>query len=326
MEDSIDNRLLDIKDLTVEFKFGGKTLTAVNNVSLYIKKGEMIGIVGESGCGKSMTAYSIINLIPHPGKITNGSVYFNNSDVLKLNNKELLKFRGSKVSLVYQDTLSSLNPSFNIYWHLSEVMKAHESYIPRKPRLDKIIEALKSVGIPEANKKVFYYPHQLSGGMRQRVVIAMAMLMKVPLIIEDEPTTALDVTIQKEIFDLNTRLKEEFGTSFMIISHDLYLIAERCDLIYVMYSGEIVESGHSEEIFNNPLHPYTIGLLKSIPGLSPSIKKLETITGEVQDLMNLPKGCFFGSRCKLVENKCFEKRQILREINSGRYARCWKIL
>jgi oligopeptide/dipeptide ABC transporter ATP-binding protein len=317
--------ILDVKNLSTKFRFSGKELIAVNDVSLTIHKKEIVGLVGESGCGKSMTAFSILKIIPHPGEITNGEVIFKGKDLLKLKDKEIRKIRGNEISLVYQDPLSSLNPLFNIYWQLSEVVRAHKPYLKEREKRTAIIDVLKKVGIPNPEKKVFQFPHQFSGGMRQRVVIAMAIILGASLVIADEPTTALDVTTQREIFDLNEMLKEELGISFIVISHDLYLIAERCDRIYVMYSGEIVETCTSEEIFNNPLHPYTKGLLRAIPGLSPDIERLGTIDGEVQDLMNLPKGCFFQNRCNLVDDVCRNNKQILRKIDPDRLVRCRKV-
>jgi oligopeptide/dipeptide ABC transporter ATP-binding protein len=317
--------LLEAEDLTTKFRFSGKELIAVNNVSLKIQKKEIVGLVGESGCGKSMTAFSILKIVPHPGETTSGRVLFNGIDLLKLKNKDIRKIRGNEISLVYQDPLSSLNPSFNIYWQLNEVVRSHRPQLKEREKYSSIIEILKKVGIPNPEKKVFQYPHQYSGGMRQRVVIAMAIILGASLVIADEPTTSLDVTTQREIFDLNEVLKEELGISFIVISHDLYLIAERCDRIYVMYSGEIVESASSEEIFNDPLHPYTKGLLRAIPGLSPDIKKLGTIDGEVQDLMNLPEGCFFQNRCQFVDTDCRNNRQILREVAPNRSVRCHKV-
>lgn len=318
------NEILKLIDITTKFNIGDKELIAVNNVSLKLNEDEMIGIVGESGCGKSMTANSIIGLIPHPGKITNGKILFKGKDLLKIDEKEYREIRGSNISTVSQDPISSLNPSFNIFWHFNEVIKAHRKDIGRKILLEMIIELLGKVGIPDASKKIFQYPHQFSGGMRQRVVIAMALILKPSVVIADEPTTALDVTTQEEIFNLIEKLKNELGISFIIISHDLNLISERCNRTYVMYSGEIVESGNSEDIFNNPKHPYTQGLLNAIPALSPDIEKLETIDGEVQDLMNLPKDCYFASRCKFVEDCCKKGKPDLYMTEQGRFVKCFR--
>lgn len=315
--------LLETKNLTTLFKYRGKELKAVNNISLTIEKKEMVGLVGESSCGKSMTAYSIINLVPHPGEIVNGEVIFKGINLLNLKDEEMRKIRGKEISLIYQDPLSSLNPAFNIFWHLNEIIEAHVKNKSKKEKYDLIIETLRKVGIPEPEKKIFQYPHQFSGGMRQRVVISMALILKPSLIIADEPTTALDVTTQKEIFNLIENLRENAGISFLIISHDLYLIAERCDRIYVMYAGQIVEMASAQELFKNPLHPYTKGLLNSIPKLTYSEEYLKTIKGEIPSLMNLPEGCFFRNRCDLADIDCSEP-QDLRFVN-GRLIRCCKI-
>lgn len=327
MEDNL-RKLLEIRNLTTIFKFDEKILTAVNNVNITINEGEIVGLVGESGCGKSMTSFSILKMVPHPGKIINGEIYYKEKDLLKLNEKDMIKIRGSGISLVCQDPLSSLNPSFNIYWHLNEVISAHKPHLNKKEKYEMMIASMTKVGIPDAKNKIFLYPHQFSGGMRQRIVITMALIngTKGSLIIADEPTTALDVTTQKDIFNLIEKLREEMGLTFIVISHDLYLISERCDRVYVMYSGEIVEEANSTDLFTNPLHPYTRGLIKSIPGFSSNVEKLDTIRGEVQDLVNLPKGCFFGNRCNMSENKCKEYRQELRELYPGRMVRCWKVL
>lgn len=299
-------------------------MTAVNNVDLQIKEKEIVGLVGESGCGKSMTAFSILRIVPHPGEIISGEIIFKGRDLLKLKEKEIRKIRGSDISLIYQDPLSSLNPSYNIFWQLNEVINSHDKKLGKKEKLNWIVEYLKKVGIQEADNKIYQFPHQFSGGMRQRVVISMAILLGSSLIIADEPTTALDVTTQKDIFSLIEKLREDLGVSFIVISHDLYLIAERCDRIYVMYSGEIVEMATSDQLFNDPLHPYTKGLLGAIPKLVSGQEKLETIRGEVQDLINLPEGCFFANRCSLKEKRCLEERQILRKTHDDRLVRCWK--
>ena len=317
------NIVLETRQLTTAFKYGGRELKAVNNVSLYIEKKEMVGLVGESSCGKSMTAYSIINLVPHPGEIINGEVIFKNLNLLNRKSNEIRKIRGKEISLIYQDPLSSLNPGFNIFWHLNEIIDAHLKNITKKEKYNLIIETLRKVGIPDPEKKVLQYPHQFSGGMRQRVVISMALILKPSLIIADEPTTALDVTTQREIFNLIEDLKETSGISFLVISHDLYLIAERCDRIYVMYAGQIVEMATAQELFKKPLHPYTKGLLNSIPKLSYSDEQLKAIKGEIPSLMNLPKGCYFKNRCDFADIEC-DKVQELRFVD-GRLIRCCKI-
>lgn len=320
-----NKKILVLKNVTTEFEFNDKKLIAVNDVSLFVDKKEIVGIVGESGCGKSMTAFSILGIIPHPGNMIRGSVIFKGQKLTNMNHKQLRKFRGAGISLIFQDPLSSLNPSFNIYWHLNEVLKAHKPNLTKKEKYNLIIDSLKKVEIPQPEEKVFQYPHQFSGGMRQRIVIAMALILNPSLIIADEPTTALDVTTQKEIFNLIEKLKEDLSISFIIISHDLYLIGERCDRIYVMYAGQIVESGKSINIFDKPLHPYTYGLLASIPKLDGNDKELFTIEGEVQNLVDLPSGCFFSNRCKLAEEVCFNTKQVLETVENGRMVRCWKV-
>jgi len=317
--------ILELHHVTTKFRLGEKELIAVNDVSLEIREKEIVGIVGESGCGKSMTAFSILRIVPHPGQIVRGEILFKGQNLLKMNRKQMRMMRGDGISLVYQDPLSSLNPSFTIYWHLSEVLKAHRPQLSKKEKYDLIIDSLKKVRIPNPEQKVWQYPHQFSGGMRQRVVIAMALILNSSLIIADEPTTALDVTTQKEIFNLIEKLKEELFVSFIVISHDLHLIGERCDRIYVMYSGQIVESGSSTKIFNTPLHPYTIGLLDSIPELGPHIQELATIEGEVQNLIDLPQGCFFSPRCKFANKICHNTRQESKQVENGRMVRCWKV-
>jgi len=322
-----DKVILEVRNLTTKFKFGDKVLIAVNDVSIKVRKKEIVGIVGESGCGKSMTAFSILGIVPHPGEINAKAIIFKGQNLLGMSDKEMRKIRGCDISLVYQDPLSSLNPSFNIYWHLNEVLKAHRPNLTKKERYHLITDALRKVRILNPEEKMFQYPHQFSGGMRQRVVLAMALILNPSLVIADEPTTALDVTTQKEIFNLIEKLKEELSISFIIISHDLYLIGERCDRVYVMYSGQIVESGSSTEIFKNPFHPYTKGLLNSIPKLDSNINEheLDTIKGEVQNLIDLPEGCFFSNRCELADKVCKSTKQELKKIGKGRMVRCWKV-
>ena len=323
--DRNDGRILDLKDVTTRFRFGERQLIAVNNVSMHVDRKEIVGIVGESGCGKSMTAFSILGIVPHPGETAAGQIIFQGKSLLDMRRKDLRKLRGAGISLIYQDPLSSLNPSFTVYWHLNEVLRAHRPDLSKKDKNHLVLDALKRVGIPNPEDKIYQYPHQFSGGMRQRVVIAMALILNPSLIIADEPTTALDVTTQKEIFNLIEKLKEDLSLSFIVISHDLYLIGERCDRIYVMYSGQIVESGNSVDIFERPFHPYTVGLLNSIPKLAPGIGELETIEGDVQNLMDLPKACFFSNRCKFSDEVCKSTIQSLEEIEKGRMARCWKV-
>jgi len=297
---------------------------AVNDVSLEIDQGEIVGIVGESGCGKSMTAFSILGIVPHPGRVEAGSIRFKGHDLLAMTETEIRRVRGRQISLVYQDPLSSLNPSFSILWHFEELFAAHGVRQSSRNRLRVVIEALKRVRIPDPEQKIHQYPHQLSGGMRQRVVIAMALALQPAIIIADEPTTALDVTTQKEIFNLIERLRQELSISYIVISHDLFLLGERCDRIYVMYAGQIVEAGPSTSVFREPLHPYSSGLVRSIPRLDTNAPELHTIRGEVQNLMDLPSGCFFSNRCPMAEDRCGGPQE-LREVRPGRSVRCWKV-
>jgi oligopeptide/dipeptide ABC transporter ATP-binding protein len=315
---------LRLEGVTASFTSGPVSLIAVNDVSLDIRKKEIVGIVGESGCGKSMTIRTVLGIVPPPGKVVAGRILFEGQDLLAFGENQLRTVRGNRISLVYQDPLSSLNPSFTIYWHFNEILRAHRPRMARSARVAAIIEALRTVRIPNPEQKMWQYPHQFSGGMRQRVAIAMAMLLRPSIIVADEPTTALDVTTQKEIFNLIEKMREELSMSFLVISHDLRLISERCDRIYVMYSGQVIESGSSQEIFDQPLNPYTRGLLDSSPSLDPDIKELKTIDGEVQNLADLPKGCFFAPRCSEAEDRCRSEEQVLRRISSTRSVRCWK--
>lgn len=324
MRDDVD-KVLELKGVTVKFNIGEKELVPVNNVSLCLRKKEIIGLVGESGCGKSMTAYSIVRLVPYPGRVTGGEIMFEDKDLLKLTEEEMRKIRGAKISMVFQDPLSSLNPCFKIYWHLNEIVQAHRVIAGGRERSELIMNSLSMVRIPEPQNKAFQYPHQFSGGMRQRVVIGMALICRPSIVIADEPTTALDVTVQKEILDLIEELRTDLDISIIVISHDLYLIAERCDRVYVMYAGEIAECARSEEIFDSPLHPYTKGLLTAIPKLGGTVKRLQTIRGEVQDLTNLPRGCFFSPRCDYADDFCVTVKPDLKEVEPGRLVRCHRI-
>jgi len=320
--------LLEIKDLTVQFTFNKKKLIAINNISLYIKDREIVGLVGESGSGKSMTALSIINLIPFPGRIKTGEVYVKGieQNLLELTEKEIVKVRGKKISVIFQDPLSSLNPCFTIGWQLNEVLSSGGSKLGKKDKKERIREILKKVRFKNVDEVFNSLPHQLSGGMRQRAIIAMALVLNPLLILADEPTTALDVTTQKDIFNLIEELRSNNNISFMVISHDLYLIGERCDRIYVMYAGQIVEEGLPTDIFKNPLHPYTIGLINSTPSVDNIRNRLEVIPGMIEDLTDLPaSGCFFQKRCKVAFNRCFVEMPELKSIDDFRLIRCHKL-
>jgi len=298
------------------------TIKAVNNVSFSIRRGEMVGLVGESGCGKSATALSILRLVPYPGKIVGGRILLEGEDLLIKTEEEMRQFRGSRISMVFQDPLSSLNPVYTVGWQIAEVYKLHEKNIPRGEITEKCIKMLDTVKISDAVTRVKTYPHQFSGGMRQRILIAIALAHKPSLLIADEPTTALDVTVQAEIMDLIESLKRDLNLSVLFISHDIHLVAERCERINVMYAGEIIESTDSERLLKNPLHPYTQGLLDSIPRIDTPKGSLKPIRGDVPDLINLPQGCYFSPRCEKAKSICKEIKPKLVEIDSGHYCKC----
>jgi oligopeptide/dipeptide ABC transporter ATP-binding protein len=321
----MNETILSIQELRTEFHLPKRTLLAVRDASLHVNRGEVVGLVGESGCGKSMTAYSILHIVPEPGKITRGSIHFQSQDLTKLGPQEMQKIRGKDISLVFQDPLSSLNPVYDIYWHFLEVYAAHSI---RKPQADKrreVVQLLQTVGIQEPEEKLHYYPHQLSGGMRQRVVIALSLLLNPVLLIADEPTTALDVTTQRAIFDLLQKLRKQMGISIIIISHDLYLIAEQCDRMYVMYAGEIVETGKAQEILHAPQHPYTIGLMKSIPTLDTDVELLQVIPGELKNTYEAEGDyCCFADRCYLADEACYAVKPPVVQ-RGDHYTKCLKV-
>jgi oligopeptide/dipeptide ABC transporter ATP-binding protein len=309
-----NSALLTVKDLVVQFDTEDGVLNAVDKVSFSVNKGETLGIVGESGCGKSVTALSIMQLLSKPaGKIASGSIFFDGQDLVKLKENKLRKLRGNRISMIFQEPMTSLNPVFTIGDQIMEAIKLHQG-VSRKEALAKSIEMLKLVGIPSPETRVYNYPHQLSGGMRQRVMIAMALSCKPDLLIADEPTTALDVTIQAQIMDLMKKLQEELKMGIILITHDLGIVAETCDKVAVMYAGQIVEQANILEIFSSPRHPYTLGLLNSVPGFSGGDEiigidnkpRLRTIPGMVPNLLNLKPGCRFYERCFKGQKACTE--------------------
>ncbi len=300
--------LLEVKDLQVRFRVSrSKEVTAVDHVSFQVAPGETLGIVGESGCGKSVTASSILRLLPQGlGRISNGQILFHQTtDLVSISNREMDQIRGSKISMIFQEPMTSLNPVYTIGKQMCEMIRAH-SRISRRDAMNLSIEMLGKVGIPMPQMKVSNYPHQLSGGQRQRVMIAMAMACQPELLIADEPTTALDVTIQAQILDLMQELKHEQNASILMITHDMGVIAELADKVMVMYAGRVVEYGTAVDIFDHPLHPYTIGLLKSIPSLYETQEKLYTIEGNVPALDAMPAGCRFSTRCPYAEEQCHQ--------------------
>ncbi len=302
-------------------------LKAVHDISFTIPKGKTIGIVGESGCGKSVTALSIMRLIAEPpGKISEGQILYRGTDLTKIPLGEMRHIRGNKISMIFQEPMTSLNPVFTIGNQIEEAIALHQDLSSKEVK-NKTVEMLKLVGISEPERRVHDYPHQLSGGMRQRVMIAMALSCEPELLIADEPTTALDVTIQAQILDLLRKLQKELGMSIMIITHDLGVVAEMAEEVIVMYAGKIVEQAHVNEIFERPLHPYTIGLLKSIPSLQMAggkVSRLETIPGMVPNILELKGGCPFEERCFLRVPHCKEEEPKLREITPGHWVSCFE--
>ena len=316
--------LLDVRDLQTYFFTESGVARAVDFVNFRLQKAQVIGIVGESGCGKSVTAHSIMRLIPPPGKIVGGQVFFDGRDLLTLSDDEMRDIRGDRISMIFQEPMTSLNPVFRVEDQIVEVLRRHRK-IDAVGAHDRALELMKQVGIPSPESRLRDFPHQLSGGMRQRVMIAMAIACGPQLIIADEPTTALDVTIQAQILDLLLQLREELGTAVMLITHDLGVIAEVTEQVLVMYTGRIVEEASVAELFQSPLHPYTQGLMKSIPGKNKEAgrKRLEAIPGLVPSLLDLPKGCKFNTRCKHVFDHCMEEEPGLLLPRGGHPVRCW---
>jgi len=298
----MSEKLLEIKDLYVQYNTGQSPVKAVNGVNLSVNNGEAIGLVGETGAGKTTTALSIMQLIPDPpGKITGGSIFFEGQDLNKLAAADLRKIRGRKISMIFQDPMTSLNPIMTVGSQVEEVILLHEK-INRMDASVKAMEMLKKVGIME--ERFNDYPHQFSGGMKQRAVIAMAIACNPMLLIADEPTTALDVTIQAQVLDLIESLQKEFNTSMLLITHDLGVVAENCDKAAIMYAGEIVEFGTLDQVYNRTKHPYTLGLFNSIPNYNEDVERLQPIRGLMPDPSNLPAGCSFASRCPLTTEEC----------------------
>lgn len=317
----MDN-LLEVRDLRTYFYTDDGVVKAVDGVEFEVKAGETIGIVGESGCGKSITAMSILRLIQSPpGKIVSGEILFEGEDLTKVSEKRIREIRGNSISMIFQEPMTSLNPVFTAGYQIEEILKLHQNLDEKEAR-EKAIEMIRMVGIPNPERIADEYPHQLSGGMRQRIMIAMALACRPKMLIADEPTTALDVTIQAQILDLMNELKEKLNTSIMLITHDLGVIAEMADHVIVMYSGKVVEDAPTIELFENPKHPYTIGLMSSIPSLAKEGQRLETIPGVVPNPLYLPKGCYFHPRCKYATKKCREIQPELVEIAPGHKSAC----
>lgn len=319
----MSEKLLEIKDEKLSFFTPAGEVKALNGASFSMNEGEVLGIVGESGSGKSVTAYSIMGLTAYPGKLIGGTIYFNGHQIEKMSEKEMRKIRGNEVSIIFQDPMTSLNPVYTIGNQITEVIRLHTGK-SKKEAYDRAKELLELVGINEPAKRLKQYPHELSGGMRQRVMIAIALACEPKLLIADEPTTALDVTIQAQILELMQELRQKLGMSIIMITHDLGVVASMCERIAVMYAGHIVEYGTADEIFYEPKHEYTKGLINSIPKLSAQeIERLVPIEGQPVDLLNPPAGCPFAPRCANCMKICLREMPPKTELSDTHYSHCW---
>ena len=316
-----NNYLVDIQHERLSFFTPAGEVKALNDVSIHLKEGEVLGIVGESGSGKSVTAYSLMGLTAYPGKLIGGELHFNGHEVEKMTEKDFSKMRGKEVSIIFQDPLTSLNPVYTIGNQIMEVIRLHTD-ADKKKAYARAVELLSLVGINEPEKRMKQYPHELSGGMRQRVMIAIALACEPKLLIADEPTTALDVTIQAQILDLLKSLQKKLNMSIIIITHDLGVISEMADEVVVMYAGEIVEKAKTRELFDDPKHPYTVGLMNSVPDVDEDVERLRTLEGLVPSLYDMPKGCRFAPRCQFACPECEKERIKLLDLEDGRQVRC----
>ncbi|MEH7452711.1 ABC transporter ATP-binding protein [Gottfriedia acidiceleris] len=323
MKKQFDETILDVKNLQTYFYTDEGISKAVNGISFKLKKGETLGIVGESGSGKSITSLSLLRLIPSPpGKITGGSILFKGEDLLAKTEKQMRSIRGNEISMIFQEPMTSLNPVYSAGEQIAEAIRLHQK-LNKKEAWDKAVEMLRLVGIPSPEKRAKQEPHELSGGMRQRVMIAMALACHPEVLIADEPTTALDVTIQAQILELIKSLQKDLGTAVILITHDLGVVYETCDRVAVMYAGRIVEYTSAKELYNNPKHPYTIGLLNSLPRLDMDQDELTTIPGTVPSPFNMPKGCSFAPRCAHAKPMCHELVPDLQTLDKNTEVSCW---
>lgn len=316
--------ILEVKDLHISFHTYAGEVKAVRGVNFEVKTGESVAIVGESGCGKSVTAQSIMQLLPKPAaQYKEGSIFFNGQDLLTKTEKEMQRIRGNEIGMIFQDPMTSLNPTMKVGKQIAENLIKHQ-HLSKAQAKERAIEMLRLVGIPQPDKRADQYPHEFSGGMRQRGMIAVALACQPKLLIADEPTTALDVTIQAQILNLMKELQRKTGTSIIMITHDLGVVAEMCDRVVVMYAGQVIESGTVDDIFYRPQHPYTRGLLKSVPRLDMDRSvPLHPILGTPPDLLNPPKGCPFFARCESAMKICESYDPSLEQIDKGHYAACW---
>jgi peptide/nickel transport system ATP-binding protein/oligopeptide transport system ATP-binding protein len=316
--------ILEVNELKTHFNTKRGISKAVDGIDFVLHKGETLGIVGESGCGKSMTSLSILRLIPSPpGKIAGGSILYKGKDLVTISEDEMRKIRGNEISMIFQEPMTSLNPVITVGEQIAEALRLHQK-MGKKDAWNKAVEMLKLVGIPSPEKRAKQEPFQLSGGMRQRVMIAMALACNPEILIADEPTTALDVTIQAQILELIKELQIKLGMGVIMITHDLGVVSETCDNVAVMYAGNIVEHAPTDKIFSNPLHPYTQGLLNSLPKIHEDMDELETIEGTVPSPYNMPEGCRFASRCPFRQPLCIQKKPDLIELDKNVKVRCWK--
>lgn len=322
MENS--NNVLEIRGLNSYFFTEKGVAPAVDGLDLDIPKGKIIGLVGESGCGKSMTAKSIMGLLKYPGRVAGGSIRFEDQDLTRLSDKELRKICGNDISMIFQEPMTSLNPVLKVGRQVRETLLVHNPTMSKAEAKQRVVEMFRRVGIPEAEKRYDCYPHELSGGLRQRVMIAMAMVCKPKLLIADEPTTALDVTIEAQILRLMKELRDETGMSVLIITHNMGVVAEICDYVYVMYAGKIMEQAETFELFDHTMHPYTKGLLDSIPRIGQNAERLHTIPGVVPNLLHLSQGCPFSNRCEYATDQCRTEKAQLHPVAPDHQVRCFR--
>ena len=318
-----NQKLLEVKDLHVSFFTPAGEVKAVGGISYDLNYGEVMGVVGESGSGKSQEAYSIMGLLQSPGKVTGGSITFEGKDVLAMSKEEMTNFRGNKVAMIFQNPMTCLNPVYTIGNQLVEALRAHDKSISKEDAEKRAMEMMEMVGINNVEKRMKQYPHEFSGGMRQRVMIAMALACQPQILIADEPTTALDVTIQAQILDLIRGLNEQMNTSVLFITHDLGVVSELCDTVIVMYTGRIVEKAPVRELFNDPKHPYTVGLMSAIPRITKDRPPLETIEGVVPNPTEQISGCSFWPRCPHATEECKQGEPPVVQLSEERQVRCW---